>query len=40
MYFVVPAQKTEANFQIFQWNPYFDYWRRNDTITFFAIKSL
>ena len=40
MYFLVSTQKTEANFQILQFNPYFDYWLRKDTITFSAMKSL
>ena len=39
MYSLASTQKTEANFQILQWNPYFDYWRRKDTITFSAMKS-
>ena len=40
MYFLVLTQKTESNFHILQWHPYFDYWRRKDTITFSAMKSL
>ena len=40
MYFLVLAQKTEANFQILQLNPYFDYWLRKNTITYSAMKTL
>ena len=40
MYFLVSTQKTQANFQILQLNQYFYYWRRYDTITFCAMKSL
>ena len=40
MYFLVLTQKTEANFQILQLNPYFDYWLRKDTITYSAMKTL
>ena len=40
MYFLVSAQKTEANFQILQWNPYLDHLRRKNTIKFSAMKSL
>ena len=31
---------TEAKFEILQWNPYFDYWRRKDIIAFSAMKSV
>ena len=40
MYFLVSAQKTEANFQILQWNPYLDHLRCKNTIKFSAMKSL
>ena len=40
IYFLVSTQKTEANFQILQLIPYFDYWLRKDTIIFSAMKSL
>ena len=40
MHFLVSTQKAEANFQILQLNPYFDYWRRKGTITFSSMKSL
>ena len=40
MYFLVSAQKTEANFQILQLNLYFDHWRHKETITFSAVAGL
>ena len=38
MYFLVSTQKNKINFQILQWNPYLDYWRGKDTITFLLWK--
>ena len=40
MYFLVPKQKTEAKFQILEWNSYFVYWHRKVTDAFSAMKSL
>ena len=40
MHFLVPTQKTEAKFQILQWNPSFAYWRRKITNAIYGMKSL
>ena len=39
MHFLVLRQKTEANLQILQWNPYLAYRLHKDSITFSAMES-